>query len=169
MKDEIELKIRALAIYQLLGGIRGLWVAMFSLGIKAQTSWLLLIMAPVFYGYSIFCGVTLFTNEQKGLKHSKINQLLQIVSFMAFGFGFQYVSGAFLSLGIDWTDALILKFNLGLSAFYLGADPENSNLLLNINLVAIFLVVFIDRIRTQLKKYSEKHFSFEKKEAELNS
>jgi hypothetical protein len=174
MKDQLRLKIQALAIYQLLGGIRGLWISMFLLSINGMASWLLFLYIPLvvaLYGYSIYCGIILFTDEEKGLKHSKINQCLQVVYFTAFGYGYQYTSGFFLSIGIDWTDAMILKFNLGLSSFYLNVNTGLPDLLLSINFVAVFLIVFIDRIKLQLKKYTtEKYFSFEdKKEPKLSS
>lgn len=79
---------------------------------------------------------------------------MQVFYFMAFGYGYQYVSGILLSVGIDWTDLMAIKFSFGLSAFYLNIDTDIPNLLLCINLIALFLVIFIDHARSQVKKYT---------------
>ena len=147
MKSQLSTKIKALAIYQIIGGILG-FVFLFLLLDFRNSSLIWLILLPfifVLFTYSIYCGIVLLKNVSKGLIHSKVNQFLQVVSFMAFGYAYQYMSGAFISVGLNFTDALEFNFNFGLSHSAMGFNTNDPDLQFSINLIAIFLIVFIDK------------------------
>lgn len=99
----------------------------------------------------------------KGLKLSKLNQLLQLISFWGFGYAFQYLSGIYFLIGVDLTESFSFNFNTGISSSWkIGINSSDPTLLLNVNLVAIFLVVFIDKAQQKLKGLDlEQQLSFE--------
>lgn len=138
--------------YQIIGGLFGLGLTIVmatKLGPINIFIILLLLFAFVLYGYSIFCGILILSNPIKGLKYSRINQFLQIFNFYISGYGFQYISGIFISLGIDLTNSFNLKFNLGTSTWQIAFNQDSEVSILNINFVALFILIFIDR---QIKK-----------------
>lgn len=158
MEDRLkrnQLKLRALSIYQIFGGIVGLGFLLFLIiQIQISNSLLILILffAAALFSYSIFCGIILLKNFKRGLTHSFINQVLQLLNFSIGGFAFQYVSGLFLSVGVDLSESFYLKLNLGISTWNLGINTEDSLTIINVNLVALYLIVFIDRMQTKFQK-----------------
>jgi hypothetical protein len=65
---------------------------------------------------------------------------------------FQFVSGLYLSTGIDLTNLLKFKFNLGISSWQIIFNGEDENASISINLVALFLIIFIDKIKMKIKE-----------------
>jgi hypothetical protein len=171
MNDQFKSRVKALAIYQVIGGVLGLGLTFyfFNPGVSVSLLWLLILPFVLgLYGYSIYCGIILFKDIEKGLKRSKVNQLLQVISFMAAGYGYQYASGFYFSIGIDLTNSFTFNFNFGISSWQLNINTDNPNLILSINIVAIFLVVFIDKAQQKLKSLnSEEQFSFEKDQSSI--
>jgi hypothetical protein len=149
---DIQKKLRALGIYQITGGIIGIGITLWLINLFAAPALLLVIvlLALGLYAYSIYCGVLVLKNAKRGLKLSKINQLLQLVSFSAFGYAFQYVSGAFMSVGLDLTESLNFKFNTGISSWQININSDNPFLIININLLALFLIMAIDKLQNKM-------------------
>jgi len=147
-------KLKALAIYQIIGGAAGLLSTLWLFSTYSQLSALLLLLvfiAIALYGYSIYCGILLFKNTVQGLKLSKVNQLLQAVSFAVVGYAFQYVSGIHLSIGINLTEGFVFKFEISLSTWKINVNTGDPNLFIMVNVVALFLISFIDKMLKQLK------------------
>ncbi|RZK02933.1 MAG: hypothetical protein EOO46_18215 [Flavobacterium sp.] len=156
LRKLITSKTNILAFYQIFGGLFGvgLFVYLLSMSFQRQTMphllmTVLFLIAIGTFCYSIFCGIQIFRNEKSGLKHSWINQVVQIFSFSISGYGFQYVSGLYFSIGLDLTDSLLFKFNLGTSMWQLYFNQDFNQIKIEINILALLLIVFIDR---QLKK-----------------
>jgi hypothetical protein len=147
-------KLKALAIYQIVGGAIGLlsFIKLFNTGSPFSLILLVLILAAsALFLYSIFCGIQLFKNPLFGLKLSKINQLLQAVHFAIGGYAFQYVSGVHISFGIDLTESFIVKSEISLSTWKINLFSGDPDIIIAVNVVALFLIAFIDKMATQLK------------------
>lgn len=148
-------KLKILGIYQIGGGIIGLGLTVWVISGLTITTFpliFILLIAVVLYVYSIYCGILLLKKNISGLKHSLINQLLQIINFSIFGFTFQYISGVFISAGLDLTDSLFLMFNFGVSQWQITINGNKEILILNFNVVALFLVFFIEKLRKEISR-----------------
>lgn len=141
-----------LAVYQILGGSLGIILTAYYFSSLAVSNNLIILigLAIVIYVYSILCGVLIFLKEDNNLIYSTINQYLQLINFSLMGYSFKYISGFFLNVGIDFTDAINFKFGAGLSTWDLGFNTHSNMLEININLVAIFIITFIDRIKKRI-------------------
>jgi hypothetical protein len=113
---------------------------------------LLFLIALSLYAFSIYCGVILFKNIEIGLRLSKINQLLQVVHFTILGYAFKYISGVHLSIGLDLTESLEFRFNLSISGWQFTINDDDPSIIVSLNLVALFLIAFIDKIQLKIKK-----------------
>ena len=153
--DEISDKLKGLGIYQIVGGLIGLIVTL-KVIIEQETFPILLLLlfliAIMLYSYSIYCGVLVFKLNDRGLFHSLINQYLQLINFTILGYSFRYVSGVYLSTGLDLTNSIKLKFNLGISTWQIIINDNNEFILVSINLVALFLIIFIDKIKRKVNE-----------------
>jgi hypothetical protein len=152
---DISDKLKGLGIYQIIGGVIGLFITI-KLILEQETFPILLLvlfLIPiVLYAYSIYCGILMLKLNEKGLFHSLINQYLQLINFSILGYMFQFVSGLYLSTGIDLTNLLKFKFNLGISSWQIIFNGEDENASISINLVALFLIIFIDKIKMKIKE-----------------
>jgi len=157
---DIKPGIEVLKYYQIVGGLIGITVTL-SL-VKSVSSLpgftqLIVLFAIGLYLYSIYCGLLLFRKIKKGLAYSRVNQILQTLSFSILGYSFQYISGLFLNIGLDLTESFALKFNFGLSSWQFEINNGGSELAVNFNVVAIFLIILIEKLlnRIRLKENSE--------------
>lgn len=155
-------KAGLLALYQILGGLFGLALFVYLLSMSFQrqiapyfVTTVIYLVAIATFCYSVFCGIRIFRNESSGLKHSWLNQVVQIFSFSISGYGFQYVSGFFLSVGLDLTGPFLFKVNFGTSMWQFYFNQHFNQVTVAMNIIPILLLVFIDR---QLKKINEENF-----------
>jgi len=143
-------QIRAIAIYQIAGGVIGIALLVLVLfGGEVTVSQQVLrfgILAGLLYVFSILCGRLLFRNPRKGLKLSLVNQVLQVVYFSFGAWAFQYVAGLRIGMGIDMVGGWIFKFRLALSSFHLSAGSDIGQKFVGINLVALFLIFWMERL-----------------------
>ncbi|HKO80834.1 MAG TPA: hypothetical protein VJU78_10575, partial [Chitinophagaceae bacterium] len=118
---EFKPKIKVLSIYQIVGGGIGLaitiWIMVNYLSAFNGMIFLLFLLALGLYSYSIYCGILLLKNYKSGLKHSLINQALQVLNFAIPGYSFLFVAGIYISIGVDLTESIIMKFNFGFSTW----------------------------------------------------
>ena len=150
---DITIKLRAFGIYQIAGGIIGLGLTVWLLTKLTEVlgfALILVLIALGLYAHSIYCGVLLLRNKISGLRHSTINQFLQLLNFAIMGYAFQYVSGVFLSIGIDMTNSFFIKFNLGVSSWAININSGGEDLIVNFNFIALFLILFIDRLKKKI-------------------
>lgn len=149
-----------IGIYQLAGGILGIAVVVKLVhaeyeAINAVLS-LLLLLVTLLYGYSIYCGVLLIGGNSKGLNQTQINQYLQVISVFISGFAFQYYSGIYLSIGIDLSHPIHFKWNWGLSTFQMNLASKSESILFNLNLVALGLILYTDRLMRKEKERTDR-------------
>ncbi|TRX22752.1 hypothetical protein [Flavobacterium franklandianum] len=140
----IQNKIKILASYQILTGVLGI---LFLLFINLKSSSTLFIIITGLYSFSIYAGYSLLKkNFEKGLDLSIYNQLIQILGFGISGFAFEYFPGIFVSLGLNLTNDTIINYNAGFNSWILNLS-SNSNLFINVNLVAIVFIIFIFKLK----------------------
>ena len=151
---EIKPGIKFLEFYQIIGGVFGVAITIWILknqhyfnGIVA----LVFLIAFALYVYSIYCGLLLFRNVKKGLAHSRVNQILQAISFAIAGYAFQYVSGLYVYAGIDITNSFGLRFDFGLSSWLFSLHTNDPSLVVNLNLIALLLIVVIEKLFKRIK------------------
>ena len=157
---DIKPGIEFLKYHQIVGGLIGITVTLSlvkSVGSLPGFTQLIVVFAIGLYLYSIYCGLLLFRKIKKGLAYSRVNQILQTLSFSILGYSFQYISGLFLNIGLDLTESFALKFNFGLSSWQFEINNGGSELAVNFNVVAIFLIILIEKLLNsiRLKENSE--------------
>lgn len=156
MNNQIRNQVRAIALYQIIGGILGIaltvWV-LFSGDMEVdQTAMRVGLFAGGLYIFSILCGRMLFRNRKRGLILSLINQVLQVVYFSFGTYGFQYVAGLRIGVGVDMVESWIFKFRLALSSFHFSVGTDLGQKFIGVNLVALFLVFWLERLLEQAKE-----------------
>jgi phosphate/sulfate permease len=148
-------QLNALAIYQIVGGIIGIGLTVL---LAVGSSFVQLLLIPLFvvafglFSYSIFCGFLLYKNVNKGLSCSKINQILQAVQFAGLGYAYKYISGLGISVGMEISDSFKFNANLTFSAWQLAFNTGDSDRIVSINLLALFLIIWIDRTKAAMEK-----------------
>ena len=144
-------KLKVLGYYQLIGGIAGLALTFYLITQTATITGLILILYLIalgLYSFSIYCGVQVLKNKKHSLHISLINQYLQLISFAMLGYGFKYVSGLLLSVGVDLTNSLDMNFNMGImSSWEMNWNTNTDKIQLNLNLVALFFIIFIYKLK----------------------
>ena len=148
---------KGLGIYQVAGGGYGLLLTMQTMALASSESLInpligLIIIA--LFGYSILCGANCLTNSKNCLKRSLYNQILQFISFSVVGISYAYVAGLFIQVGIDFSDGYFVTFKAGLSTAQIFIHEPLVRADIQLNLVAIAIVILIDRTISMQKKAS---------------
>ncbi len=101
--------------------------------------------------FSILCGRMLFRNTKRGLILSLVNQVLQVIYFSFGAYGFQYVAGLRVGIGVDMVEGWIFKFRLAISSFHFSFGSDLDQRFIGVNIVALFLIFWIERLLEKLK------------------
>ncbi|WP_301929355.1 hypothetical protein [Ferruginibacter sp.] len=158
ISKQTELNLLKLGLYQVIGGVAGIIVFIW-LFYRGQV-FTLLAFVPymfvlVFFLYSIYCGILCMKVKKAALTHSFINQLLQLVPFTVFGFAFKYVAGIGIMVGFDLTHTINFTFDADISSFAFGSINDPADFVIEINLIALVLVIWIDKLRTKVHEELE--------------
>ena len=149
-QNNLSKQIKAIALYQIIGGILGIaltiWVMFSGEMVVDQMALRIGLFAGGLYVFSILCGRMLFRNLRRGLVLSIINQLLQVVYFSFGAYGFQYVAGLRIGVGVDMVEGWIFKFRLALSSFHFSIGDDLGQKFIGVNLVALFLIFWLERL-----------------------
>lgn len=145
--------IKFLGVYQIAGGLVGIMLLAYQFivvdNIPAYQYYLSILPLSLFL-FSIYAGNLLIGKKYlKGLVVSTINQLLQILGFSIGGVMFIYGSGVFLSVGLDLTDDVIFRSLFWTSYADIGIISDKSQFMLTFNIVAIFLLYQLVKLRKQ--------------------
>jgi len=155
LNNDIKSKIKGLAIYQIAGGIIGIGLTIWLIAQTVTITGLVIlffILAAGLYSFSIYCGQQLLKGQIKsGLKLSIINQALQVINFAVLGYAFKFVAGLILSIGINYTNDFKITFNFSLSEFQFNINSEKELVTVGFNVVAIYLVYFIDKLQQDIE------------------
>ena len=148
--------LEIIGIYEIISGSIGIGFFLygaFTIGSLSFFNILLILIFLGFYSMTIYAGIKLFKYHEKMITYSKIVQYIQIPSIAVLGFAFTMVAGFSFIIGIDYTNELLFKFNLGLL-------PSNSEIRINrhsneifgyINLIPVFIIYLIDRLESRIK------------------
>jgi hypothetical protein len=153
-------KLKGLGIYQIIGGAIGVilitWTTVNSQQI-AELSIVIYLFMLLFFAFSVYCGILCLRKDNNALKLSLINQILQIIGFAMFGFAFQYAAGAYFTAGLDLTESFNFTFGVGVSKFDFNINNESQRLEVHFNLIALALIIFIEKMRKRLKEEQDKN------------
>jgi hypothetical protein len=155
MTTKTKSNISTIGWYQIIGGGIGALIILYSLFTAAQLSGLnilIYVFMLLFFIYSIFCGTLCIQHKANALTHSLINQFLQLIGFAVFSVAFSYVAGLYLSVGLDLSNSVNMKFNIGISKFDFNINRELERAEINFNLVAFGLIYWIDKLMKKLKE-----------------
>ena len=149
-------QLKAIALYQIIGGVLGialtLWVMFSGEMVVALPALRIGLFAGGLYVFSILCGSMLFRKPQRALVLSLINQVLQVVYFSFGAYGFQYVAGLRIGIGVDMVGGWIFKFRMALSSFHFSVGDDLGQKFIGVNLVALFLIFWLERLLEETKK-----------------
>jgi hypothetical protein len=149
----IHSKLNFLAAYQIAGGLIGIGIT--SLIFFKITVYSILIIAIIIavialYSFSIYAGILLLKRKLISLNYSSIIQLLQLISFKIAGFGFTYVSGIYITAGIDLTHSFNFRFGMGVSTWDVAIGSSSELFIIYFNFAALAMIIFIDKIKKQI-------------------
>jgi len=153
----VKIDNKKLGWYQIIGGIFGILSVLYVIIILPHISRLLYsvyLFFLLFYGYSIFCGTLCLNKTRKALTYSLINQYLQLISIALLGYAFSYISGVYISVGIDLSKSIEATFDFGISKGEILFNSEPNRLELKLNLVALGLIYWIEK-QNKLNKIQE--------------
>ncbi|MBS1523661.1 MAG: hypothetical protein JST50_21845 [Bacteroidetes bacterium] len=165
-----KIKLRVLAWYQIVGGIVGLGITfwlIFRVGQVNSLMILIILFALALYAFSIYSGRLLLIDKySKGLRLTIINQALQVLQFAMMGYGYLYVSGLMLTVGIKVENGFTFDFNFALaSTWNMSIASSETAFNISINLVAIYFIYFSNKLKSTIEKekasYEEQEISEE--------
>ena len=165
-------RLKGLAYYQIVFGIIGIALTIWLLSQTGELTGLVLllfIIAGGLYAFSIFCGQRLLkTNTKKALKLSFINQLIQVFNIGVAGYAYSYLSGPAILIGANLTDGFRFTFNMQLlPAFQFNWNSDFASFEVGVNLIALGIIYYIDRLTKEVKTSEELFVSSVKLSEEL--
>lgn len=146
--ESIIFKSKILALYEIIGGFVGISLTIYIIFKLNAFPFLLVCMFFIAFGlyiYSIICGIIILKNLRIGFKLSRINQFLQILNFSVLGYGFNYISGLFIRIGMDLSEPFNFILEWGASTWKLDFNNSQSMNYFSINIIAVILLLFIDK------------------------
>jgi len=154
ISKETELELTKLGLYQLVGGILGLLIVLWSIfksPLLTGPTVLVFLLVLLLFAYSIFCGTICLRANKNALEYSLVNQMLQLISFAFMGFAFRYISGFYCTIGLDLTDKIKFDFGAGISNLVININNEKDKLSVDLNIVAFALIYWIDKLMSKVK------------------
>ncbi|MEA5137863.1 hypothetical protein [Arcicella rigui] len=156
-RDSLKSRLKALSYYQIAGGVYGIgniiWVISTSIITMDRLFFLVLIIPlTILNSYSIFVGKQLLKGKiENGLKHSMINQALQVFYFELFGYAYQFIAGIGVVFTIDYTDDLLLRTTFSLPTSQLSINFNGDLIIAGLNLIPLFLIRFIIKAQEKIE------------------
>ena len=153
-------RIEYLGYYEIIGGIIGILFVFLGVYDKLNSNGFFIFSLILFLalcGISIYSGILLIRKKYlKGLNLSVFAQAVQIISFALFGYIFDFAIGAYLRITMELTNDTIIGLDFGLANWKLSRNANPDLIELNINIIAVVLLLFIaksaDRIKAELNK-----------------
>lgn len=155
---EIGSDIIKLGFYQVIGGAIGIFLIIWSIYrsvLLSGSTVLVYLFMLLFFLCSLYCGILCIKLNRTALKYSFINQCFQIIGFAFFGFAFKYVAGFYLTFELDLTNSIDFGFGAGVSKLYLSINSEPERIELTFNIVAVAMVLWIEKLMRKIKTEEE--------------
>lgn len=160
IRKTINYSIIFIGICQLLGGLSGLVLVFKSSPFYVLKNLLSFVVIISIFFYSTFCGIKLIRGKQLlvGIKHSLINQYLQLIQFEIFGYGLYYVSGCYLALGFSDTPKLHLITNGSIfnSSCFISFLRNTNEITVSINIISLLIIIILNYITNHESYISSK-------------
>lgn len=160
LDKETQANLLKLGLYQIFGGGIGilflLWALINTTNFTASLI-VLLVFALSLFSFSIYCGYRCVYLKENCLKYSLANQLLQLVGLSFAGVSYMYAAGVFIAFGLDSSAAFDIKLRFGISKAALSINNSSSMFAIHINLIALILLLWIDRLMRRLRTENEYH------------
>ena len=138
-----------LAWCQICGGMLGigilLWIPI-TMPLNFFIQHIILIAGMLTQGFSICCVIMILKKRKNALTFSYINQCFQILKFSVMGFGFHYVSGLSLLIGIELNETIYI-LEAGSSSWFIQLNSDSVTKEININIMALLIILLIDYIK----------------------
>ena len=148
--------IKLLAYYEIIGGVLGLLILTYFTLTTSSIQLPLLIalsIGAIFFLFSIISGQQLlYGNLTKALNLSLITQMLQLISFAVSGYALLLVSGLMISVGLELTNGFEVSSGFSLSEYDFNFNNQKELVIFKINLVALFLIYQIIKIKSKLSE-----------------
>lgn len=154
ISKDTESDFTKLGLYQVVGGAIGILFFLWSIRGMSSVSGIAIaiyLIFLIFYVYSIISGILCLKTSKHALQHSLINQLLQVIGFALMGLAFKYIAGFYFTIGFDLTESINVTFGIGLSKFDFNFNNEYDRLEIDINIVALLLIFWIDHLMKRVK------------------
>lgn len=153
---KLEIKIKYLGFYQLIGGIIGILNTLRFLPNFSQVNGAIsLIFLIIFclYGFSVYCGYLLIKKRNiNGLNLSIYNQLIQVLGFGILGYAFQFTAGIYAGIKLNLTNDTILTFMFGHSAAMINLNSYPNFTEISINFIALFFINMLFNLKSKLEQ-----------------
>lgn len=152
---ETQKKIKAIGIYQIVGGLIGfIVIATASFSTPPDKLVYLILPGLLLLGFSIYVGKQTYEQNKNSLSLTIINQLIQLLGIYIGKYGFEYVSGLSLGFTVDLSDKLLIGVNFHLSTlnYRLGLEPEKY--FFSFNFVSIAIIYYTEKIKNSANKFA---------------
>ena len=145
-RNQVETEIKYLGYYQIIGGVIGIIVAVIAIVNSINAGFFSLVKFPIYFilclpfVFSMYVGFRCIDKKPNRLRLSKWNQVLQVIGFGISGYGYTYIAGIQLGIGLDLTESYVFNYKLGLSMFQFNINQNAHLSFVMVNILALFLV-----------------------------
>lgn len=159
MPRHLKVIVYLIACYQIIGGVAGiLQIAIVTsvLIFAAPTSLatLIFVVAAILNSFSVYCGIVLLKGRYlKGFKLSIINQAIQAISFVMFGYSYNYIAGIVLLAGLKVAGTVEPYFTFNWRPTWrITITEQGKPFDIALNLVAVAFILIILILRRRIKR-----------------
>ena len=138
-----------IVLYQLLGGLLGVYYTIISIEASDSFSEIFLnffIILPIFI-FSVVSAIMLLWKRK--WKYSLVNLFLQIIQFKIGSIAFYYTAGSYLGIGYKFGDDFFLNFSETASFVLIKINSSEGKSILGLNLISLFLFLIVYYFATQ--------------------
>jgi hypothetical protein len=156
IRSQFSMSYKILGIYQIIGSTIGLillFYLVYNQGFSVVQLLAIDIVMLLFSLYGLICGILCIKLHEMALTLSFVNQALQLLSFGLSGCLYTYTSGIDFFISFDFTNQLIVSLELGIPKMLLQFNNGAGLTFLNINIVALAIIIWIDSIQHKIKTF----------------
>lgn len=149
--------MKLISLLLILGGAAGTVLALWAEANATSPGLAFIAFALAIFAWSVWVGFDLWHGRPRGYTGAKVLFALQIPSVAFHGFSYQFYLGSILALTFRHAaeSKLGLEFEMG-SAVNFQFSSEIENLVFGVNLLAIFLLIYMQRSSRQRDQIPQK-------------
>jgi hypothetical protein len=152
LTQQIEQTFQRMGYYHIGGGIVGIGLMLWLMLQSTVDTFVvgMLTVAITLFAHSIYSGSLLVQQDEKGILHAQLNQVIQFLQVAMAGFSFSYCSGIGLLVGMDSRNSgLALDFHF--SAFMVKLHSSPQIVQFQVNVVAIGVLILLHELKGKLR------------------